>query len=107
MTLLALAFGLTLALEAPLFFCLLSHRRWRERLTFWLVANLYSYPAVFFFFPSLSDGEVWAELWAPLCEIGVGWVILPRFGKKDVLAVVAANLFSWLVGKALLPWLLA
>lgn len=107
MGLFPLALALTLALEAPLFFNMLSHRRWRERITFWLTANLFSYPPVFFLFPALSHGEALAELWAPLCEIGVGWAILQRFGKRDLAAVLAANLFSWLAGKALLPWLLA
>lgn len=106
MSLFVIAFSLTLALEAPLFFALLSHRSWKERIVFWLLANLYSYPPVFFLFPYLGrSAEALAEIWAPVCEIGVGCIILPRFGKRDAAAVVIANLFSWLAGKALLPLL--
>lgn len=102
--------GLTLALEAPVFFYLLRHRSWRQRVAFWLAANIYSYPAVYFFFPYLElPPHVClglAETWAPLCEIAVGYFILPGFSRREALAVVAANLFSWAVGSALvLPFL--
>lgn len=93
-------------LEAPFFFFLLPHRRWSERVAFWAVANLLSYPPVFFLFPYLTAPawarEAGAELWAPLCEIVVGAILLQRFGRREVVVVLAANLVSWLAGKALL-----
>ncbi len=93
-------------LEAPFYLFLLSHRPWKERLVFWSAANIYSYPPVFFLFPSLPlpEGarELLAELWAPLCEIVVGAILLRNFGRREAAVVVAANLFSWAVGKALL-----
>jgi hypothetical protein len=96
---------LTLALEAPLYWLLLSYRPPRERIAFWLAANIFSYPAVYFFFPRLDQPawicELLAEIWAPSCEIAVGLIILPRPRWKDVAVVIAANLFSWLVGKGL------
>lgn len=98
--------SLTLVLEAPVFLAGLRHRPWKERVSFWLAANVYSYPAVFFLFPylPLSAGlcQGLAEVWAPLCEIAVGAFILPKFTRRDALVVVAANLFSWLVGGLLL-----
>ena len=101
--------ALTLALEAPLFFYLLRDRSWRQRIVFWLAANVYSYPAVYFFFPYLDLPphlcEGLAEVWAPLCEIAVGYFILPRFSRREALDVVAANLFSWAVGRALVSLL--
>ena len=97
---------LTLALEAPVFFTLLRHRSWRRRIAFWLAANIYSYPAVYFFFPYLDLPphicQALAEIWAPSCEIAVGYFILPRFSRREALAVVAANLFSWAAGTALI-----
>jgi hypothetical protein len=97
--------GLTLALEAPLYWLMLPYRRPRERVAFWLAANICSYPAVYFFFPRLYQPawvcELMAEIWAPICEVAVGLIILPRPQWKDARAVVAANLFSWLVGKGL------
>ena len=96
---------LTLILEAPFFFSL-THRRWRERLAFWLTANIFSYPPVYFLFPHLGltgwMKEGLAEVWAPLCEIVVGAIVLQRFGRRDALIVIVANLFSWLVGKLIL-----
>lgn len=106
MTLFLACLTLTLALEAPVFFVGLRHRPWKQRVSFWLAANVYSYPAVFFFFPYLPlSSELCqglAEVWAPLCEIAVGAFILPKFSRRDALVVVAANLFSWLVGGLLL-----
>lgn len=98
--------GLTLLLEAPVYATLLSHRRWKERVIFWLAANLYSYPAVFYYFPYLDCSaltrELLAESWAPLCEIVVGAIILPQFRRRDALTVVVANLVSWQLGRFLL-----
>ena len=106
MTLFLSCLALTLVLEAPVFFAGLRHRPWKQRASFWLAANVYSYPAVFFLFPylRLSPGlcQGLAEMWAPLCEIAVGAFILPKFSKRDALVVVAANLFSWLLGGLLL-----
>ena len=97
---------LTLALEAPVFFTLLKHRSWRQRIAFWLAANIYSYPAVYFFFPYLDLSphvcEALAEIWAPCCEIAVGYFILPQFSRQEAMVVVAANLFSWAAGTALI-----
>lgn len=95
--------GLTLALEAPLYFFLLRHRPWKTRIIFWLAANLFSYPAVFYFFPYLAwPGwaiELAAEVWAPASEVLVGLIILPKFGYRDILVVALANLYSWGVGR--------
>lgn len=97
--------GLTLVLEAPIYAALLRHRRWKERIIFWLAANLFSYPLVFYYFPYLDYSpltcELLAEVWAPLCEIAVGAIILARFNRRDVVAIVVANLFSWQVGNLL------
>lgn len=97
--------GMTLALEAPIYAALLSHRSWKERIVFWLAANLFSYPLVFYYFPYLDypalSRELLAEIWAPLCEIAVGAIILARFSRRDALAIVMANLFSWQVGNLL------
>jgi hypothetical protein len=105
MTLFLVLLSLTLVLEAPFFLLGLRDHPWKTRITFWLGANLLSYPAVFFVFPHL-DWPFWAqeagaELWAPACEIFVGWFIVPRFSRRDASIVVFANLFSWLVGRAL------
>lgn len=98
--------SLTLLLEAPVYFILLKNRPWRERITFWLTANLVSYPPVFFIFPHLDWArwacELGAEIWAPVSEIAVGRFILPHFSKRDMATVVVANLFSWGVGRFLL-----
>lgn len=98
--------ALTLALEAPFFWCLLGHRRPRERVALWLAANFVSYPAVFFVFPYLPASpavcEMTAEIWAPLVEAGVGWFVLPNFGRRDFTTIIGANLCSWLIGKALM-----
>lgn len=100
------AFGLTLALEAPLYFSLLAHRSWKERIIFWLTANLFSYPAAFYFFPYLHflswQRELMTEIWAPASEILVGFIILPQFSRRDALAVIFANLYSWGLGRWLL-----
>lgn len=97
---------LTMILEAPFYLFLLRHRRRKERVVFWLTANVYSYPPVFFIFPHLPLPavvcELGAELWAPLCEIAVGAILLQQFGRRETAVVVAANLFSWAAGKALL-----
>jgi hypothetical protein len=85
---------------------MLQHRVWKERVAFWLAANLVSYPAVFFIFPFLGWQpwlcELGAEVWAPVSEVGVGWFILPKFSRRDVLTVLVANIFSWSVGGMIL-----
>lgn len=94
-----------MVLEAPVYFLMLKNRPWRERIAFWISANLVSYPAVFFIFPHLDWArwacELGAEIWAPLSEVAVGRFILPKFSWRDVLTVICANLFSWGLGRFL------
>ena len=97
--------GLTLALEAPVYLLALRSRTPRERLVLWLIANAISYPPVFYFFPYLSlpplACELLAEIWAPVCEIGVAWVLLPQLNRREMGWIVLANLVSWLPGRFL------
>lgn len=101
--------ALTLLLESPFYLYGLRSYSWKTRVTYWLAANMLSYPAVFFLFPQLGWSswmqEVGAEIWAPVCEVAVGWFLVPRFCRREAGIVVFANLFSWLVGRLIVSWI--
>ncbi len=97
--------GLTMLLEAPWFLWGFRQRSARHRVAVWAAANVYSYPAVFFYFPYLGWPDwQWvlaAEIWAPLCELCVAAFLLSGLTRREALAIVLANLFSWGVGHLL------
>ena len=101
-----LYFGLTLLLEAPVYWLALNSRSAKERVVVWFTANAISYPPVFFLFAYLPFSaltcELVSEVWAPLCEIAVAWFLLGRLSAREQIMIVGANLISWWVGKALI-----
>jgi len=112
-----LFFALTLVLEAPVYLVAFQTRPFKERIILWFCANATSYPPVFFLFPYLPISplarELSAEVWAPLCEIGVASFLLGKITPRERGWIVVANLLSWLTGRLIVatvfgyaPWAL-
>ena len=98
---------LTILLEFPFYFYGLEPRRpARQRRLICLLANLVSYPVVIFilpgFFSSYNAYLAVAETFAPLSEILWLQVVAGPVTRREGLAIIAANLFSWLFGSWLL-----
>lgn len=98
-------FALTLLLEAPFFLYGLKRYSRHQRAVLWLAANGMSYPLVYFaaghlpFYPWAQ--ELTAEIWAPLSECLLARYCLEGWSRRDSAVIVAANLFSWGLGRLL------
>jgi hypothetical protein len=92
----------TVLLELPWFLWGFSRLPVRKRCALALGANLVSYPWVSIIFPALfSDYDSYlatAETFAPLVEVGWCAWTLGHCTRRETLAVVLANLTSWLLG---------
>lgn len=114
-TFLPLGFALTVALEVPVLLLGLSPPHSLSRRLFagiWLTAC--TYPIVILVLPLLVTPTIGyttyvtiAELFAPLAECLIFWLAydrnaLHRNVARDMVAIVAANLTSWLVGSWLI-----
>jgi hypothetical protein len=107
------AFGLTLAVEAPVAVPLLApvEPSRTRRILAVLIANLSTHPLVWFFFTRL--GWSWAvvnwvaEGWAFGFEIIAYRVIFPAASwRRCVLVSISANMASYVIGLLVGPWLL-
>ena len=102
-------FLLTLALETPVLIVGLSPTHsLRRKLAVSLWINAFSYPVVSLVLPLCVPQNAYiavAEVFAPLSEC---LLFALAFGaqttRRDLLAIVVANLWSFLVGYALLSW---
>jgi hypothetical protein len=106
----------TIAVEAPVLFALLSHRHGPRARLFagvWLTAC--TYPVVWLVLPPLFDGQPrWlyllvAETFAPAAECTVFWFAFVRgfppdrrATRRDLAAVTLANLASFGLGEVLI-----
>jgi len=107
-----IAFLLTLAIECPIAVALLRRADRPARL-FGLAffANLATHPSVWFVFPELGlPRPVWltlAEAFAFLAEAAFFRLTVPRAGwRLAVIAALAANATSYVLGRQLFQWLL-
>ena len=113
---LLVGYALTVALEAPVLAAGLAARhRWSVRAiaSLWLTAC--TYPIVVLVLPLTV--ELWwgrtayvtiAEIFAPLAECLLFWLAFDRLAPRrdqlrDSLAIIAANLTSFLIGAWILP----
>lgn len=92
-------------LEAPFFLFGLRRYSQHQRTVLWLAANGMSYPIVYFCSGHLPLSpwaqELAAEIWAPASECLLAAYCLKGWSKSDSAVIVAANLFSWGLGRLL------
>jgi hypothetical protein len=109
---LPLGYALTVLIEAPFLFLGLSPpHHWQRRLlaSFWLTAC--TYPIVVLVLPLVIEPRFGysayvavAETFAPAAECLLFYIAFDRAGVRtydklrDMLAIIAANLASWLIG---------
>lgn len=101
-----LGYVLTVALETPvLLLGLAPQHPWRRRLAAAVWLNACSYPVVSLVLPLCVPpaAYLWvAETFAPVSECLLFWAAFsPEAGRRDVLAIAAANLVSFVVGYAI------
>jgi hypothetical protein len=103
---LPIGYTLSVLCETPvLYFGLSPHHSTRDRIFagIWLTAC--TYPIVILALPSLTGAYyIWiAETFAPIAEcLLFVWVFRGKWTWRDMVAIVAANLTSFLMGRALL-----